>query len=86
MSGLHEELAVLHDEKRSADPASVRVDPDLSVPNVPDHGYLSVNNVHLSPQFSECCHKLFRIPVIDVLNTRPAIPLNIGSFGWMEEL
>ena len=53
MSCLHQELAVLHDQERATDPAGVRHDPDLSVPDVPDHGDLGVDDVHLTSKFPE---------------------------------
>lgn len=53
MPGLHEELAVLNDEKRTADPPGICVDPDLSVPDVTDHRHLCVDDVHLSSELPE---------------------------------
>ena len=50
---LHQQLAVLDDEQGAADAAGVRVDADLAVTNVADHRDFSVDDVHLTTQFSK---------------------------------
>ena len=63
VAALHEEFAVLDDEQRPTDPAGVGVDPDFSVSDVPDHGHLGVDDVHLSAQLPQGQHQLFGISV-----------------------
>lgn len=61
MSLLEQQVATLDDEQRPADPPCVRVDPDLSVADVSDHGHLAHDDVHLPTQLAQSGHQLFRV-------------------------
>lgn len=37
---LQQQLLLFHNEKRAANPTSISVDADFSLPDVPDHGHL----------------------------------------------
>ena len=57
----HEETTIFDDKKRPANSTGIRVNPDLAIANVPDHGDLSVDDVHLTTQLAERQHELLGI-------------------------
>ena len=57
----HEEATVFDNQQRPANSPRIRINPDFSVTDVPNHGYLSVNDVHLSSKLSESQHQLLGI-------------------------
>ena len=63
MVPLKEELLVLHNEQRSTDAPSVRVDPYLPLSDVPHHGHLRHDDVHLPAESSERAHQMLRLTV-----------------------
>ena len=63
VASLHEQFAILDDEQRATDPAGVGVDPNLSVSDVPNHGDLRVDDVHLPSKLPQGEHQLLGIPV-----------------------
>ena len=49
---------MFHDEERSTDTTGVRVNSDLSLPDISDHGYLRDDDIHLATKLPQGVHQL----------------------------
>lgn len=75
---LEQKLLILNDEQRTTDSSSIGVNPNLPLPDVPHHGHLRHNNVHLPTQSPERAHEVLWLTV----DTHPAtIHKYLGGTG-----
>ena len=57
----HQKSTILDDQQRPANSSGIGVNPDFSVTDVPNHGDLGVDDVHLASKLSKSQHQLLGI-------------------------
>lgn len=57
----HQKSTVLNDQQGPANTTGIRINPDFSVTDVPDHRDLCVDDVHLTSQLAKSQHQLLGI-------------------------